>query len=86
MGLAAPLVEVELVPEDTIVQWSPNVGLQMFLDFNSQKSWPAEVMVKASGSCSKRTSGVPRLGTTAISHDKLYFLVPSIWKSKLITR
>ena len=38
----------------------------MFLDFNSQKSWLAEVMVKVSGSCSPRTSGSPRLGTTAL--------------------
>ena len=29
------------------------------------KSWPAEVVVKASGGCSPRTSGGPRLGTTA---------------------
>ena len=47
-------------------QWSPTLGLQMFLDFKSQKSWPAEVVVKASGSCSARTSGGPRLGTTAL--------------------
>ena len=45
------------------------MGLQMFLDFNSQKSWPAEVVVKASGSCSPRTSGGPRLETTAIKDN-----------------
>ena len=49
-------------------QWSPTLGLQMFLDFNSQKSWPAEIMVKASGSCSPKTSGGPRLGTTALRY------------------
>ena len=49
-------------------QWSPTLGLQMFLDFNSQKSWPAEAVVKVSGSCSPRTSGDPRLGTTALKH------------------
>ena len=47
-------------------QWSPTLGLQLFLDFNSQKSWPAEVMVKASGSWSPITSGGPRLGTTVL--------------------
>ena len=46
-------------------QWSPTLGLQMFLDFNFQKSWPAEVVVKASGSCRPIISGGPRLGTTA---------------------
>ena len=50
-------------------QWHPTLGLQMFLDFNSQKSWPAEVVVKASGSCSPRTSGGPRLGTTALMDE-----------------
>ena len=49
-----------------VVQWSPTLGLQMFLGFNSQKSWPAEVGVKASGSCSARTSGGPSLGTTVV--------------------
>ena len=52
------------VIENILKQWSPTLGLQMFLDFNSQKSWPAEVVVKASGSCSPRTSGGPRLGST----------------------
>ena len=42
----------------------------MFLDFNSQKSWPAEVVVTASGSCSPRTSGGPRLETTALEDRK----------------
>ena len=47
-------------------QWSPTLGLQMFLDFNSQKAWPAKVVVKASGSGSLRTSGGPKFGTTAL--------------------
>ena len=47
-------------------QWSPTLGLEMFLEFNSQKSWPAEVVVKASGSCSLRTSRGPRLDTTGL--------------------
>ena len=51
-----------------IAQRSPTLGLQMFLDFNSQKFWPAEVVVRASGSCSPRTSGGPRLGTTGIAN------------------
>ena len=47
----------------------------MFLDFNSQKSWPAEVVVKVSGSCSPRTSGGSRLGTTVLKdrHERLSF-------------
>ena len=46
--------------------WSPTLGLQMLLDFNSQKSWSAKVVVKNSGRCSLRPSGGPRLGTTAL--------------------
>ena len=56
-------------------QWSPTLGLQMFLDFNSQKSWPAEVVVNASGSCSPRTSGGPRLRTTVL---EIYSKIPAI--------
>ena len=63
-----------------LVQWSPTLSLQMFLNFNSQKSWPAKVVVKSSESYSPRTSGGPRLGTTApvpcqlvvTSHSKLW--------------
>ena len=47
-------------------QWSPTLCLQMFLGFNSQKSWPAEVVVKTSGSYSPKTSGGPRLRTTKL--------------------
>ena len=47
-----------------VEQWFPTLGPQMFLDLNSQKPWPAQLMVKASGSFSPRTSGDPRLGTT----------------------
>ena len=54
-------------------QWSPTLGLQMFLDFNSQKSWLAEVVVKASGSCSPRTSGGPGLGTTDLHLSREVF-------------
>ena len=53
---------------DILEQWSPTLGLQMFSDFNSQKSWPAEMVVKASGSCSQRTSGGSWLGTTALEN------------------
>ena len=42
----------------------------MFLDFNSQKSCAAKMVVKASGSCSPRTFGVPRLGTTDLGQRK----------------
>ena len=53
---------------DFLKQGSQTVALQMFLDFNSQKAWPAEVVLEASGSCSPRTSGGPRLGTTDIGN------------------
>ena len=58
----------------TLVQWSPTLGLQIFLDFNSQKSWPGEVAVKTSGSCSPRTSGGPRLGTTTALDEILEWI------------
>ena len=51
-------------------QKSPTLGIQMFLDFNSQKSWPAKVVVKASGSCSPRTLEGPRLGTTELESQR----------------
>ena len=53
-------------------QWPPTLGLQMFLDFSSQKSCPAEVAVKASGSCSPRTSGGPSLGNTALDCNSCF--------------
>ena len=56
-------------PTHSVEQWSSTLGLQMFLDFNSQKSWPADVVVKASGSCSPNTSGGPRLGTIAVEYS-----------------
>ena len=62
---------------DPLRQWSPTLGLQTFLDFNSQKSWPAEVVVKASGSCSSRTSGGPRLRATALRFS--YCIVCHMW-------
>ena len=60
-GLDMPGVDVGFLQ-----QWFPTLGPQMFLDYNSQKSWPAQLLVKASGSFSPRTTGVPKLGTTAL--------------------
>ena len=60
-----PLHNICPPPVAVLLIWCPTLALQMFLDFNSQKSWPAEVVVKASGSCSLGTSGGPRLDTTA---------------------
>ena len=45
----------------------------MFLEYNSQKSWPAQLVVKAFESFSSRTSVDPRLGTT-----ELYYPSPKI--------
>ena len=38
----------------------------MFLDCNSQKSWPTQQVVKASGNCSPRTSGDLSLRNTVL--------------------
>ena len=45
-------------------QWFPTLGSQKFLDYNTQKSLSAQLVAKASGSFSIRTSGDPKLGTT----------------------
>ena len=37
----------------------------MFLDYSSQKSWPVQIIVKAFGGFSPRTSGDTMLGGTA---------------------
>ena len=54
--------------EDGRPWWSPlwfsTWGPQMFLDYSSQKSWPAQLVVKAPGSC--RISGDPWVRTTAL--------------------
>ena len=34
----------------SVVHRFATLGPQMFLDYNSQKSWPAQLLVKASGS------------------------------------
>ena len=52
---------------------SQTLGFQMFFDYNSQKSWPAQLVVKASGSFSPRISGDPRLGTSALICAKLLY-------------
>ena len=47
-------------------QWSPTLGLRMFLDYNSQKPSPPPLLARISGSWCPRTSGGPRLGTTVL--------------------
>ena len=47
----------------------------MFFDYNSQKSWPAQLVEKASQSSSPRTSEDSRLGTTAL--DKSEIILPA---------
>ena len=54
----------------SIEQWFPTLGGQMFLDYSSQKSWPAQLVVKASGSFNPRTSGHPRLEAVSIERWK----------------
>lgn len=57
--------------------WSPSIGLelslpplalQILLDYNSQKPWPAQPEVKASASLSPRTSEEPSLGSHWSEH------------------
>ena len=48
----------------TLLHRLPTVGPQMLFDYNPQKSWPAQLVVKASGTCSPRTTGVPSLRST----------------------
>ena len=52
-------------------QWSPTLGLQMFLDYNSQKPTPPPLLARISGNWSPRTSGGPRLRTTALGDIKM---------------
>ena len=55
----------QIIPVCPLEQWFPTFDPQMFLDYNLQKSWPAQLVVKASGSFHPRTSEEPRLGATA---------------------
>ena len=41
-----------------LVQWFPTLCPQMFLNYNSQKSWSAQLAVKDSENFSPRTSGI----------------------------
>lgn len=46
-----------------------NLGsTQIFFDYNLQKFWPEQLVVKGSGSFSPGISGNPRLATAAIEH------------------
>ena len=68
----------------SLEQWFLTFGLQIFLDFNSQKSWPKEVVVKASGSCSPRPSGGPRLGTMALEDSGIHGIKKELSQSVAI--
>ena len=59
----APFITNQMLKLEDLEQGSQTVALQMFLDFDSQKSWPADVVLKASGSCRLRTSGGPQFET-----------------------
>ena len=63
----------------SVQQGSQTVALQMFLDFNSQKSWPAEVVLKASGSSRLRTSEGPQFETPAVQ-SKSVLKIHNHWK------
>ena len=47
-------------------QWSPTLGLHMFFNYNSQKPSPLLLLARITGSWSPKTSGGPRLMTTAL--------------------
>ena len=49
-GVSQSLRSSDREKRKSLGQWCRTVALQMFLAFNSQKSWPEEVVVKASGS------------------------------------
>ena len=83
--------------DNTVGQWCPHLAPHMFLDINSQKSWPAELVVEASGSFTSRTFEDRGLGTTGsndpwdpfelfrIHHQLLYpelIKVSSCYRSK----
>ena len=40
----------------------------MFLDYNSQKSWLAQLVLNTAGNFNPRTPGDPKLGTTVLEH------------------
>ena len=52
-----------------VAPWSPTLGLQIFLGYNSQKPSPPPLLARISGSRRPRTSGGPRLGTAAVAHS-----------------
>ena len=49
-----------------VMQWSPTLGLQMFLDYNSQQPSPPHLLARISGSWSPKNIWRLRLGTTAV--------------------
>ena len=58
-----------------LYQWLLILGPHILLDDTSQKSWSAQIMVKASGSFSPRTSGDSRLGTTALEQRQTILMI-----------
>ena len=58
------LEETSLEP---VAQYFPVLGPQLFLDYNSQKFWPAQLVAKVSWNFSPRTSGNPKLRTIALA-------------------
>lgn len=56
----------------------------MSLNFNTQQSWPTQLVEKASWSFSPIISGDPWLGTTALNYPKLS-CCPKIWQRALPT-
>ena len=65
----------------SLEKWSPTLGLQMFLDYNSQKPSPP-LMARISGSWSPRTSGGLRLRTTALEGVREIFQSQNVLKDK----
>ena len=54
----------------TLGQWFQTLDDKMFLDYEPQKSSPIQIVMKASGNCSPRIFGDPKLGTADLEQQK----------------
>ena len=67
-------------------QWFLTFVTRMLLNCNSQKPQPAQLVVKASGSCSPKLLSNPKLRTSALNHFKKVFLLSSLWGSSSLQK
>ena len=62
---------IQCLPE-LLCQWFLTFVILMFLNCNSQKPQPAQLVVKASGSCSPKLLSNPRLRTSVLCDERDY--------------